>query len=68
MLSTLRIASDTLHFSVLLLNPGMVPHLIYPTYVFLAPLSITARTPGARPAKLDRHTYDGIFLGYSGSD
>jgi hypothetical protein len=39
MLSTLRIASGTLRFSVLLLNPGMVPHLIYPTYVFLAPLS-----------------------------
>ena len=29
---------------------------------------ITARIPGARPAKLDRHTFDGIFLGYSGSD
>jgi len=28
---------------------------------------LTTRIPGDRPAKLDRHTYDGIFLGYEGS-
>ena len=28
---------------------------------------LTARIPGARPAKLDRQTYDGIFLGYTSS-
>jgi hypothetical protein len=28
---------------------------------------VTPRRPGPRPAKLDIHTYDGIFLGYEGS-
>ena len=28
---------------------------------------LTAKIPGHRPAKLDKHTYDGIFLGYEGS-
>jgi hypothetical protein len=28
---------------------------------------VTAQRPGPRKAKLDRHTYDGIFIGYKGS-
>jgi hypothetical protein len=28
---------------------------------------LTAKIPGYCPAKLDNHTYDGIFLGYEGS-
>jgi hypothetical protein len=28
---------------------------------------VTARRPGPRNAKLDHHTYDGIFIGYEGS-
>ena len=28
---------------------------------------LTSRIPGDRPAKLDKHSYDGIFLGYEGS-
>jgi hypothetical protein len=67
----LKIASGTLFFAsvynTLLLKSwnGSPPDL---SHLRVFGSLITARIPGARPAKLDRHTYDGIFLGYSGSD